>query len=72
MVCGGTVYEEINKEKKMTTTDKELELLLTKFQTNLAVVRAYELRNTPKGEELLEKAMGNLSRILTELSKTSV
>ena len=49
-------------------TDKELEELLTRFQTNMAVVQAYEaLCPWDKGRELIEKAIKNLDDILTKL-----
>ena len=48
-------------------TDKEMEVLLTKFQTNLAVVGAYEaLCPWDKGRALVEKAIKNLDDILTK------
>ena len=49
-------------------TDKEMEVLLTKFQTNMAVVEAHEaLCPWDKGRELIEKAINNLDGVLTEL-----
>ena len=49
-------------------TDKELEKVLTMFQTNLAVVQAgFDLRRSDKGQELVEKAIGNLSQIIDKL-----
>jgi len=49
-------------------TDKELEELLTRFQTNLAVVKANDdLQHSSKGQDLVEKAIENLDSILTKL-----
>ena len=49
-------------------TDKELEELLTLFQTNLAVVQASEaLIHFATGEGLVNKAIKNLDGILTKL-----
>ena len=48
-------------------TDKEMEVLLTKFRTNLTVVEAHEvLCPWDKGRELIEKAIKNLDDILTK------
>ena len=47
--------------------DKSLEELLTRFQTNLAIVQAYEaLCPWDKGRVLVEKAIKNLDDILTK------
>ena len=49
-------------------TDKEMEVLLTRFQTNLAVVEANDdLRHSPNGQDLVEMAIKNLDAILTQL-----
>ena len=49
-------------------TDKEMEVLLTRFQTNMAVVEAYEvLCPWDKGRVLVEKAIKNLDGVLTKL-----
>ena len=49
-------------------TDKELEELLTRFQTNLAVVKANnDLQHSSKGQDLVEKAIENLDGVLTKL-----
>ena len=47
--------------------DKELEELLTRFQTNMAVIEAHEaLCPWDKGRVLVEKAIKNLDDILTK------
>ena len=49
-------------------TDKEMEVLLTRFQTNLAIVEANDdLQHSTKGQELVEMAITNLDAILTQL-----
>ena len=49
-------------------TDKELEELLTMFQTNLAIVQVSEtLIHFAVGESLVDKAIKNLDSILTKL-----
>jgi len=49
-------------------TDKELEELLTMFQTNLAIVQANDdLNHSTAGQELVEKAIKNLDGVLTKL-----
>ena len=49
-------------------TDKEMKKLLTRFQTNLAVVQANDdLQHSSKGQDLVEKAVENLDSILTKL-----
>ena len=54
--------------RRNTMTDKELEVLLTRFQTNLAVVKANDdLQHSSKGQDLVEKAIKNLDGVLTEL-----
>ena len=50
-------------------TDKELEELLTRFQTNLAIVQANDdLNHSSAGQDLVEKAIENLDGILTKLA----
>ena len=48
--------------------DKELEKLITMFQTNLAVVQANDsLGPFAAGKDLVQKAIKNLDSILTKL-----
>ena len=50
-------------------TDKELEVLLTMFQTNLAIVQLDDtLSRSDKGQKLVEKAIKNLDSVLTKLA----
>ena len=49
-------------------TDKEMEVLLALFQTNLAVVQVKDyLAQSVAGQVLVEKAIKNLDHILTKL-----